>query len=103
MNQEILEKITALKRQIIPNDRLILFGSQARGDAREDSDWDLLMVLDKEKITYDDSNDYAYPFYLLGIDYNTYLSVKLYSNKEWERKRITPFYKNVNRDGIFIN
>ncbi len=34
----------ALKTQGIQIDRIILFGSQARGDAREDSDIDLLVV-----------------------------------------------------------
>ncbi|WP_258360232.1 nucleotidyltransferase domain-containing protein [Moorella sulfitireducens] len=34
----------ALKSQGIHIDRIILFGSQARGDAREDSDIDLLVV-----------------------------------------------------------
>lgn len=27
-----------------------LFGSQARGTARDDSDWDILIILDKEKL-----------------------------------------------------
>lgn len=34
----------ALKEQGLKVDKIILFGSQARGDAREDSDIDLLVV-----------------------------------------------------------
>ena len=36
MNQLIFNEIKSLKRQILPNEKLILFGSQARGDAQED-------------------------------------------------------------------
>ena len=28
--------------------KIILFGSRARGDYREDSDWDILVIVDKE-------------------------------------------------------
>jgi predicted nucleotidyltransferase len=45
MNTQIFENIRTLKRELLPNDRMILFGSQARGDARPDSDWDLLVVV----------------------------------------------------------
>jgi hypothetical protein len=34
----IFENIRTLKRQLLPNDRMILFGSQAKGDP--DSDWE---------------------------------------------------------------
>jgi len=40
MNQQIFKEILSLKRQILPNGKVILFGSQARGDVHEDSDWD---------------------------------------------------------------
>jgi len=103
MNQQILKNIRQLKRRLIPNDMLILFGSQARGDARPDSDWDLLMVLNKPEITLEDEKRYAYPFTKLGWDYGSYFSVKLYTEKEWEQRNFTPFYKNVSKDGIKIN
>lgn len=45
MNTQIFENIRTLKHQLLPNDRMILFGSQARDDERPDSDWDLLMLL----------------------------------------------------------
>ena len=103
MNQQIFEKIQALKRQILPNDRMILFGSQARGDARPDSDWDLLVLLDKNKITYEDENKYAYPLADMGWDYGVYISVKMYTQKEWTNHSFTPFYQNVQKDGILIS
>jgi len=102
MNKQILENIRSLKRQLIPNERLILFGSQARGDARPDSDWDLLLLLNKQEITLEDERLYAYPFTKLGWDFGAYFSVKLYSESDWERRSFTPFYKNVEQDGINI-
>ena len=102
MNQQIFQEIQALKRQILPNEKVILFGSQARGDARPDSDWDLLVLLDKEKITYEDENKYAYPFADMGWDHGTYISVKMYTNDEWKKGSFTPFYYNVQKDGIII-
>lgn len=38
-----------------------MFGSQARGDVYDESDWDILILLDKEKITSADFDTYAYP------------------------------------------
>ena len=44
---------------------VILFGSRARGDARVDSDWDILILIDGERATCEDFEKFAYPF----VDY----------------------------------
>ena len=99
----IIEKIQDLGRNVLPpNARLILFGSQARGDANADSDWDLLIILDKNEIQYEDFDTYAYPFVALGWKFGEYFSSKLYTMAEWQTRKGTPFYKNIQREGIVL-
>ena len=102
MNQQIFKEIQTLKRRILPNEKVILFGSQARGDAHEDSDWDLLVLLDKDKKTKEDEDEYAYPFDELGWNYGVAINSILYTKKQWEEGKIFPFYKNVMHEGIEI-
>ena len=102
MNQQIFNEIQALKRQILPNEKVILFGSQARGDARDDSDWDLLVLLDKRKKEFEDEDNYTYPFTELGWNYGVAINSILYTIEQWEQGKIFPFYRNVMREGIEI-
>lgn len=80
--------------------RTILYGSQARGDAHAGSDWDILILLDKERLEQTDYDNVSYPFVLLGCDIGEEINPIMYTTKEWEKYRITPFYENVRNDGI---
>lgn len=84
------------------NVKIRLFGSRARGDARPDSDWDLLVVIDKEKIEDIDQDRYSFPFWELGWKINAMIHPILYTKKEWERRKGTPFYDNVMTEGITL-
>jgi predicted nucleotidyltransferase len=102
MNAQIFQEIQTLKRQILPNEKVILFGSQARGDARPDSDWDLLVLLNKEKRSFiEDYNEYGYPFSEIGDKYNACVSTIIYSKKDWETHPSILKY-NVEQEGIEI-
>ena len=84
------------------NTRAILFGSRARGDARQDSDWDVLILLDKDHITSADMDDISYPIRELGWDIDEIINPIMYTTKDWEAKSFTPFYKNVMREGVAL-
>ena len=99
--QNIIAAISQKAKEIAPQGaEVILFGSQARGDARPGSDWDVLILLDKEKITSKDFDDYSYPFWELGWDYDEMINALLFTKKEWYQNIASPLYENVTRDGI---
>ena len=51
--KEIVEKAKQAIRSVEPDAEIILFGSEARGDARPDSDIDLLVLLSGDKKSVD--------------------------------------------------
>ena len=102
MNQQIFKEIQTLKRQILPDEKVILFGSQARGDAHEESDWDLLVLLNKEKRNLiEDYDRYGYPFSEIGDKYGTFVSVIIRNKKEWESRPSLLKY-NIEQEGVEI-
>ena len=99
--QHIIKAITDTAKSIVPiGSEVILFGSQARGDAHDDSDWDVLILVDKDRITSQDIDDYTYPFRELGWGYKENINAILYTKKDWNRDIASPFHENVEEDGV---
>ena len=78
----------------------ILYGSRARGDAHNDSDWDILIILNKDTLNQDDYDNVSYPLVLAGCELGEEINPILYTRKEWQKYKYTPFYENVVREGI---
>jgi len=99
--KHILMAIENLAQAIVPKGAVVLlFGSQARGDSHEGSDWDLLILLDKGRVALDDYDNLAYPFRELGWELGEIINPILYTVGDWKKQSHTPFYKNVENDGI---
>ncbi len=102
-DSNILMQIQTLGRKVLPEgSSLLLYGSRARGDNREDSDYDLVVLLDKERQQLQDFTDYAYPFMEMGWDLGAEINPMLYTRKEWQTRHFTPFYQNVEHDKIVL-
>lgn len=102
-HNEVIEGIRSVAEKNLPKTgRIYLYGSRARGDAHEDSDWDLLIILDKPQIEQSDYDNVSYPLTSLGWDLGEMIIPVMYTKEEWDKSSFTPFYKNVVQDGILI-
>ena len=76
-----------------------IYGSEARGDARPDSDIDLLILFNQEKVSHQEETvlyDITYP---IELDTGVPISLFILPRHQWE-SRMTPFRDNVQNDRI---
>lgn len=84
-----------------PGAEIILFGSHARGNAHEESDWDVLILIDRPKTDRSIEEKYRNEMFLLELELGEPISTFVYSKKDWETKYIyTPLYQNVKKEGV---
>lgn len=103
MKADVLIKLKETLRDVLPvGAHAYLYGSQARGNASLDSDWDVLILLDKQKIEAEDYDNVSYPLVELGWSLNECISLVLYTMKDWVKYRFTPFVHNVKNEGILL-
>ena len=92
---------TEIKR-IDPKAKVILFGSRARGDAKKDSDWDLLILIDSLNIR-ELEDLFRDKIYDLELKTGEIISMFVYNNKDWtSRHKITPLYKSIKKEGVVL-
>ncbi|MBN1524330.1 MAG: nucleotidyltransferase domain-containing protein [Spirochaetales bacterium] len=79
---------------------LILFGSRARGNYTEYSDYDLLIVLkNKSDDLIDEIRDIEVEFL---NKYNVLSAALIYTEVEWEKRKKIPIGINIMREGVCI-
>lgn len=99
--EELLRRIKKEIHSIYPSAKIILYGSRARGDFNKYSDWDLLILLNKnmsfaQKLAINDR------LFKIELEVNEVLIPIIHDVDEWNNLQATPFYENVQREGIII-
>jgi predicted nucleotidyltransferase len=80
---------------------IVLYGSEARGEAGPDSDIDLLVLLDGPVHYYRDLMANMDALYPLAVEVQRRISPKPVDVVEYERAR-WPLYQNARREGIVV-
>mgnify|MGYP002860752614 CR=1 FL=1 len=98
-HSQVINRIRQLAMEILPKgSSLYLYGSRARGDFHEESDWDLLVLLNKPNREKDDWDNYAFPFTNMGWDIGEDISARCFTRDEWQNSPHAMFYYNVEED-----
>lgn len=101
LTNDILRSCYEIAQNYFQNPQVILYGSRAREEASQSSDWDILLIiennLDKEKI-----ENFRFELYQLELKLNQVITIIIKSKDDWLSKlnQVTPFFKNVNNEGF---
>lgn len=99
----LLEKVGEAVRAIAPDCRVVLLGSHARGDARPDADWDILIIA-SQRLSPESKRRIRYAIYDIEWSEGEAICAHIIAHSDWQNPRnmVTPFYRNVAREGIAL-
>ena len=101
-DNDIIKRIKTSIKIIDPKAQVIIFGSRARGDAKIESDWDILILTDY-LVTTEVERSFRNNLFDIEIETGEVFSTFVYQKQIWNTKhKVTPLYRNIKREGVRI-
>lgn len=102
-NEQIIERIRETVKLTASDATTILYGSYARNEQTINSDIDLLILLNRPKVSSAEIRGIESPLYDIEFETGVIISPIILTQNEWNGSHsITPFYKNVTNEGILL-
>ncbi len=98
--QNILKEIKQSVISIDENAEVILFGSRARGDYHDESDWDVLVLVDE--YNWKLKNRFIDKLFEVQIKEDIGISVMVKGKEYWNMIEETLLYKEVEKHGLVL-
>ena len=100
IENHIISRVREEIKTIDSKAKIILFGSRARGDAKKDSDWDILILIDSP-VNVNIERAFRYKLFDLELETGEVFSTFVHNKKIWNTKhRVTPFYRSIRKEGV---
>lgn len=81
---DLFPKIKVAVHELVPDAKVILFGSQANGTATEESDWDVL-VLTKQEVDWALEEKLHKKVFPLNVQMATSISLLIVQEQNWNK------------------
>lgn len=99
--RNFIQKIKTVAHRWMPQAEVFLFGSRARGTAKPTSDWDLLILLNTNTVSFDTETQLMDIFYDLELETGEVISPLIYTKEQWSQKRVnTPLFHTIEKEGV---
>jgi predicted nucleotidyltransferase len=84
--------------------KMIMYGSRARGDAAEDSDLDLVTLVDEKTPELEQALDEIAYDVMWDHDFRPIISMKVFAEDKFRKAAAQgfSFYRNVEREGVMV-
>jgi uncharacterized protein len=102
-HSDLKERIKKAVISVDPSAEVLLYGSQARNESTDDSDWDIL-ILTQERVTEELRLTLRHRLYEIEWDMGEIINSIIHHVDEWKSPPLcyTPLHKNVSKEAVHL-
>jgi len=102
-SRELLLRVKQVVQSLLPDAKVILYGSRARGDAVSESDWDFLILTDQQ-VSFDLEQQLWHRLYDVEIEIGEVVSAFIKNRDEWETPSAlaSPYHQSIDQEGMAV-
>ncbi|MCD4696684.1 MAG: nucleotidyltransferase domain-containing protein [Bacteroidales bacterium] len=99
--QQVLQLVKKAVHEVDDKADIILFGSRARGDFQKESDWDFLILTEKQD-EWEVWRIIRRKLFYAELETDEIFSTIVHNKDEWQKLSLSPLYQFIKQDGVSI-